>query len=142
MMRSISRRLAAGLAVAGGLGRPRLQAAERRRRSLLAASLAAVDGFFGTFDRAALQRGFQVYQNVCQNCHSLKYLAFRNLEGLGYNEDEIKAIAAQYQITDGPTTRARCSSARASRRTTAAARSPTSRRRAPPTAAPCRRTCR
>jgi ubiquinol-cytochrome c reductase cytochrome c1 subunit len=37
-------------------------------------------GFFGTYDQAALQRGFQIYQNVCQNCHSLKYLAFRNLE--------------------------------------------------------------
>jgi ubiquinol-cytochrome c reductase cytochrome c1 subunit len=59
-------------------------------------------GLFGTFDRAALQRGFQVYQNVCQACHSLKYLAFRNLEALGYSEDEVKAIAAQYQVQDGP----------------------------------------
>jgi len=60
------------------------------------------DGLFGTFDRAALQRGFQVYQNVCQGCHSLKYLAFRNLEALGYSEDEVKAIAAQYTVQDGP----------------------------------------
>jgi ubiquinol-cytochrome c reductase cytochrome c1 subunit len=59
-------------------------------------------GFFGTYDQAALQRGFQIYQNVCQNCHSLKYLAFRNLEALGYNEDQVKAIAAQYTVTDGP----------------------------------------
>jgi cytochrome c1 len=59
-------------------------------------------GLFGSFDRAALQRGFQVYQNVCQACHSLKYLSFRNLEALGYSEDEVKAIAAQYQVQDGP----------------------------------------
>src|SRR5829696_4039984 len=58
-------------------------------------------GVFGTFDRAAMQRGFQVYQNVCQNCHSMKYLAFRNLEVLGYGEEEVKAIAAQYTVTDG-----------------------------------------
>ena len=60
------------------------------------------DGMFGTFDRAALQRGFQVYQNVCQGCHGLKYLAFRNLEALGYGEEEVKAIAAQYTVVDGP----------------------------------------
>ena len=59
-------------------------------------------GLFGTFDRAALQRGFQIFQNVCQNCHSLKYMAFRNLEDLGYNESQVKAIAAGYQINDGP----------------------------------------
>lgn len=59
-------------------------------------------GLLGTYDRAALQRGFQVFQNVCQACHSLKYLAFRNLTDLGYNEDQVKAIAAQYQVQDGP----------------------------------------
>jgi ubiquinol-cytochrome c reductase cytochrome c1 subunit len=59
-------------------------------------------GVFGTFDRAALQRGFQVYQNVCQSCHGMKYLAFRNLEALGYGEEEVKAIAAQYTVVDGP----------------------------------------
>lgn len=60
------------------------------------------NGAFGTFDRAALQRGFQVYQGVCQACHGAHYLAFRNLEALGFNEDEVKAIAAQYTVTDGP----------------------------------------
>lgn len=60
------------------------------------------EGVFGTFDRGELQRGFQVYQNVCQGCHGLKYLAFRNLEALGYGEEEIKAIAAQYTVMDGP----------------------------------------
>lgn len=63
------------------------------------------DGLFGTFDRAALQRGFQVYKEVCAACHSLNFIRYRDLGGrygLGYNEDEIKAIAAQYEVTDGP----------------------------------------
>ncbi len=60
------------------------------------------DGFFGTYDRSAAQRGLQVYREVCSACHGLKYIAFRNLEALGYTGDEAKAIAASYQITDGP----------------------------------------
>ncbi|MBO6519648.1 MAG: cytochrome c1 [Rhodospirillales bacterium] len=60
------------------------------------------NGIFGTYDRAALQRGFQVYRNVCANCHSLDLIAFRNLGDLGYNEDEIKAIASSYEVQDGP----------------------------------------
>ncbi|MEN3164888.1 cytochrome c1 [Tistrella mobilis] len=60
------------------------------------------EGPFGTYDRAAAQRGFQVFEQVCSACHSAKYLAFRNLADLGYNEDEIKAIAAKKQVQDGP----------------------------------------
>ena len=60
------------------------------------------NGPFGTFDQSALQRGFQVYVEVCASCHSLEYIAFRNLADLGYNAAEIKAIAAQYDIVDGP----------------------------------------
>lgn len=60
------------------------------------------NGIFGTYDRAALQRGFQVYRNVCANCHSMNLIAFRNLEAIGYNEDEVKAIAAAYEVQDGP----------------------------------------
>ncbi|HSG33573.1 MAG TPA: cytochrome c1, partial [Sphingomonadaceae bacterium] len=56
------------------------------------------DGWFGTFDREQLQRGFQVYREVCAACHALKHVAFRDLEALGYNEAEIKAIAAESQI--------------------------------------------
>ena len=59
-------------------------------------------GVFGTFDRAELQRGFQVYQEVCSGCHSLNYISFRNLGDLGFNENEIKSIAAQYEVEDGP----------------------------------------
>jgi ubiquinol-cytochrome c reductase cytochrome c1 subunit len=60
------------------------------------------DGIFGTYDKAALQRGFQVYKQICSACHPVKHLYFRDLEALGYTPDEIKAIAASYQVTDGP----------------------------------------
>lgn len=56
------------------------------------------DGPFGKYDRAQLQRGFQVYKEVCAACHSLKFVAFRDLEALGYNEAEVKAIAKQWPI--------------------------------------------
>lgn len=59
-------------------------------------------GIFGTFDRAALQRGFQVYKEVCAVCHSMHHLSYRNLAALGFNEAEIKAIAAEYTVMDGP----------------------------------------
>ena len=60
------------------------------------------NGPFGSFDQASMQRGFQVYREVCAGCHSLRYIAFRNLTALGYSEAEIKAIAAEYDIEDGP----------------------------------------
>jgi cytochrome c1 len=59
-------------------------------------------GLFGTYDRAAAQRGLQVYRNVCSACHGLRLVAFRTLEDLGYSEDQVKAIAAEYEVTDGP----------------------------------------
>ena len=59
-------------------------------------------GPFGTFDRGELQRGFQVYKEVCATCHSLNFISFRNLADLGFNEDEVKAIAAEFQVKDGP----------------------------------------
>ncbi len=59
-------------------------------------------GVTGTYDRAALQRGFQVYREVCSACHGLKRLSYRNLADLGYTEDEIKAVAASVQVPDGP----------------------------------------
>ncbi len=56
------------------------------------------DGPFGHFDRQQLQRGFQVYKEVCAACHGLNLVAFRNLEELGYSEAEVKAIANQWAI--------------------------------------------
>ena len=60
------------------------------------------DGVFGTYDRASLQRGFQVYKQVCSACHPVKHLHFGDLAALGYTPSEIKAIAASDQVTDGP----------------------------------------
>jgi ubiquinol-cytochrome c reductase cytochrome c1 subunit len=59
-------------------------------------------GLFGTFDRAAAQRGLQVYKEVCSVCHGLRQVAYRNLAALGLSEDEVKALAATVQIKDGP----------------------------------------
>ena len=62
-------------------------------------------GVFGTFDRASLQRGYQVYQEVCSGCHSVQHLSYRNLSEKGgpeFSPEEVKAIAAQFEVTDGP----------------------------------------
>jgi ubiquinol-cytochrome c reductase cytochrome c1 subunit len=59
-------------------------------------------GIFGTFDRSALQRGFQVYNEVCAGCHSLRLVAYRNLMEIGFTEGQVKNIAAEKDVTDGP----------------------------------------
>ena len=59
----------------------------------------------GKFDRASLQRGFQVYKEVCASCHSMQYLSYRNLGEPGgpeFTQEEVKAIAASVEIEDGP----------------------------------------
>jgi len=63
------------------------------------------EGIFGTFDRASLQRGYQVYQEVCSGCHSVQHLSYRNLSEKGgpeFSTEEAKAIAAQFEVEDGP----------------------------------------
>jgi ubiquinol-cytochrome c reductase cytochrome c1 subunit len=85
--------LAAGLA---GSGRAEDAAPEPPHQTW------SFDGVFGTYDRAALQRGFQVYKDVCSTCHAVKHLYFRDLVELGYTEDQVKGVAAQYQVNDGP----------------------------------------
>ena len=97
------------------------------RRSILAASILVVSlsglpaahaqedapprqhwsfaGPFGTYDQAQLQRGFKIYREVCSTCHSLKLIAFRNLADLGgpnFTEAQAAAVAAEYQVQDGP----------------------------------------
>lgn len=59
-------------------------------------------GPFGAFDRAELQRGFQVYKQVCAACHSMDLVYYRNLTALGYSEDQVKSAAAEYSVMDGP----------------------------------------
>jgi len=63
------------------------------------------EGVFGKFDRAQLQRGFAVYKQVCSACHSLNQMYYRNLGEPGgpeFTEAQVKAIAAEYEVTDGP----------------------------------------
>ncbi|ARU16727.1 cytochrome c1 [Croceicoccus marinus] len=55
-------------------------------------------GWTGTFDYQQVQRGYQVYKEVCSACHSLRHVAFRNLAELGYTEAEVKAEAATWQV--------------------------------------------
>ncbi len=60
---------------------------------------------FGTFDNAQLQRGFQVYRDVCANCHSMNLLSYRNLDEPGgpeFSPKAVEALASQVQVTDGP----------------------------------------
>jgi len=62
-------------------------------------------GLFGKFDRGSLQRGYQVYTEVCSSCHSMKYLSYRNLAEKGgpeFTEIQAKAIASSFEVTDGP----------------------------------------
>src|SRR5215216_4145313 len=62
----------------------------------------ASNGLFGKFDNKQLQRGFQVYKEVCAACHGLSLVSFRDLHAIGYNEAEVKAIANQW-ATEVPT---------------------------------------
>ena len=60
------------------------------------------DGPLGRFDRAALQRGFQVYLEVCSACHSLRYLRYQDLEDIGYSKEDVAQIAGEFSVQDGP----------------------------------------
>jgi len=60
------------------------------------------DGITGKFDFQTIQRGFQVYREVCAACHSIKLLYYRNLKNIGFSENEIKEIAKNYMVKDGP----------------------------------------
>lgn len=93
------RALLAGLALALGLSGPAWAAGEA---IALPQQRWSFGGMFGTFDRAAAQRGLQVYKEVCAVCHGLQYVAYRNLTRLGLSEDEVRALAATVQIKDGP----------------------------------------
>ena len=60
------------------------------------------NGIFGRFDESSLQRGFQVYREVCAACHGIRHISYRDLKGIGYTDDEIKVIASDYEVLDGP----------------------------------------
>ncbi len=58
------------------------------------------DGIFGRYDKEALQRGFQVFKEVCATCHAVSFLRFRDLAGIGLDQASIKALAAEFSVTD------------------------------------------
>ncbi len=60
------------------------------------------DGVFGSVDRASAQRGYQVYKEICSACHGLRRVAYRNLTEIGFSEDEVKQIASEVLVSDGP----------------------------------------
>lgn len=59
------------------------------------------NGPFGTYDRASLQRGYQVYKEVCSSCHSMKLIYYRDLAAIGLSPEQVKAVAAEATISDG-----------------------------------------
>ncbi len=93
MMRSMTKFGAAAL-LALGLGSTAAVAAEG---VAIPHEEWSFSGAFGTFDRAALQRGYQVYKEVCASCHSMKFVTFRTLTDIGFSDPEVKALAAQYE---------------------------------------------
>lgn len=92
------RALTLGVAVAAALIGP---ASAQHDEPKLPPVAWSFDGPFGTFDRASAQRGFQVYQQVCSNCHSMRLMYYRNLEQLGLSEEQVKAIAAEVTVPGG-----------------------------------------
>src|SRR5687768_5308947 len=78
------------------LGEKRVESVEHQFHKHAKPLALASDGPFGKYDDKQLQRGFQVYKEVCASCHGLTFVAFRNLEELGYGEEEVKAIADQW----------------------------------------------
>jgi ubiquinol-cytochrome c reductase cytochrome c1 subunit len=99
---------AAGLAMAGAIGTGFAQEGHNEaepthfpihKPTLESWSFA---GPFGNYDKAQLQRGLKIYKEVCAACHSMELVAFRTLEHLGYSEAQVKALAAEYTVQDGP----------------------------------------
>jgi len=60
------------------------------------------NGIWGSYDHAAIRRGFQVYKQVCASCHSMEYIAYRNLVGVSHTYEEARALAESITVMDGP----------------------------------------
>ncbi len=95
-MRTLRSLLVGGLMAAGLLAAPAMaQEAEYSHHEW------SFEGLFGTYDLAAAQRGFQIYMNVCSNCHAMHLMHYRDLEGIGFSEEQVKAIAAGVTVPQG-----------------------------------------
>jgi ubiquinol-cytochrome c reductase cytochrome b/c1 subunit len=93
------------LMVAGGVFAGSAQNAKAEEQETPPSQKWSFSGPFGKYDRGALQRGLKIYKEVCSNCHSLSYIAFRNLAdpgGPGYSPAQAAAFASEYKIKDGP----------------------------------------
>ncbi len=90
--------VSAGVTVFEMITEPAVETAEHKFHKHPKAVSFKHDGPFGKYDTAQLQRGYKVYAEVCAACHSLNQIAFRNLAEIGYNEDEVKAIAKAAQV--------------------------------------------
>ncbi|HEY4162536.1 MAG TPA: cytochrome c1, partial [Dongiaceae bacterium] len=91
-----------GLAILAGLTAVLFIAASPQEEVHIPREHWSFQGFFGKFDHAQLRRGFQIYKEVCSNCHSANLMYYRNLADIGFTDDEVKQIAASVQVTDGP----------------------------------------
>ncbi len=78
--------------------------ADGGERPELPSPLWSFSGILGRYDQAALRRGFLVYMDACSGCHSLRHVAYRDLSalGVGFTPENIKALAAQFKVEDGP----------------------------------------
>ena len=99
------RRILIALALAASLSAAVASTASAQNAAAPPRQQWSFSGPFGQYDPGQLQRGFKIYREVCSNCHSLKLLAFRNLAdpgGPGFTEAQAAAVAATFQVTDGP----------------------------------------
>lgn len=94
-------RVAIGVAILAGLSTAAYAAVEAMSPHVEPQKW-SFDGPFGTFDRAEVQRGYQVYKEVCSACHALSLVAYRNLTDIGLTEDQVKDQIKEIQIQDGP----------------------------------------
>lgn len=105
-LQSLAKTAAAGLLAVSLLPTPAALAAGGDTAPLIKPEEGwSFSGFFGRYDQAALQRGFQVYQQLCSACHGMDLLAYRNLGDAGgpeFSEEQVSAIAAQAQVLAGP----------------------------------------
>ena len=92
--------LASAAALAAALALPGVAFAQAEPEPLPKVNF-SFDGPFGTYDRAAEQRGLQVWTQVCSNCHSMKEAYYRNLTGIGLTPDQVKAFAATITVPGG-----------------------------------------
>ena len=97
------RRIVLGaLTIVTGLAAVGIVAANPVAHSTVHTQSWSFNGFFGSFDQPQLKRGYQIYKDICSGCHSMNLMHYRDLQKIGFSEDEVKAIAAEAQVQDGP----------------------------------------